>query len=128
ADPLLCISGKGSDALAPSQTVAALLRGAAFFLGLNYAPARKLLDRGVRVALETDCNPGTCPTENFPLIGAMACTQMRMLPAEALAAMTENAAAAVGSAQRLGTLEAGKQADIIICDVPHYRPIFHHFP
>src|SRR5439155_377470 len=81
-------------ALAASDTIATLLPGTAFFLGVPYAPARRLLDQGVAVALASDCNPGTCPSENLPLVGAMACTQMGMLPGEAVTALTLNAAAA----------------------------------
>jgi imidazolonepropionase len=127
ADHLLCATDTGIEKLAEAGTVATLLPGTAFFLGLSYAPARKLIDRGVPVALATDCNPGTCPTENLPLVGAMACTQMGMLPAEAIAALTLNAAAAVGRADRLGSLEVGKQADVVICDIPNYQHLFYHF-
>jgi imidazolonepropionase len=127
ADHLLCITEAGIDALAESGTVATLLPGTAFFLGVKYAPARKLIERGVTVALASDCNPGTCPTENLPLVGTMACTQMGMLPAEALTALTLNAAAAVGRADRIGSLEVGKQADFVILDVPDYRQMFYHF-
>lgn len=127
ADHLLCISDAGIDALAKAGTVATLLPGTAFFLGVPYAPARKLIERGVTVALASDCNPGTCPTENLPLVGTMACTQMRMLPAEALRAMTRNAAAALGRADRLGSLEVGKQADLVVLDVPSYQHLFYHF-
>jgi imidazolonepropionase len=127
ADHLLCITDAGIDALAASGTVATLLPGTAFFLGLPYAPARRLIERGVCVALASDCNPGTCPTENLPLVGTMACTQMKMLPAEALTAMTLHAAAALGRSDRLGSLEAGKQADLVILDVPDYRHLFYHF-
>jgi len=127
ADHLLCITDAGIDALAASQTVATLLPGTAFFLGLPCAPARRLIERGLAVALASDCNPGTCPTENLPLIGAMACTQMRMRPAEVVNALTLNAAAALGRSGRLGSLEAGKQADLIVCAVPDYRQLFYHF-
>jgi imidazolonepropionase len=127
ADHLLCITDAGVEALAGAGTVATLLPGTAFFLGVAYAPARRLIERGLAVALASDCNPGTCPTENLPLVGAMACTQMRMLPAEAVTALTLNAAAAVGRADRLGSLEPGKQADLVICDVPDYRHLFYHF-
>ncbi len=127
ADHLLCITGAGIDALAGSGTVATLLPGTAFFLGLPYAPARKLIERGLAVALASDCNPGTCPSENLLLVGAMACTQMKMRPAEVLTALTLNAAAALGRADRLGTLEVGKQADVVICDVPNYTHLFYHF-
>jgi imidazolonepropionase len=127
ADHLLCITDAGIDALADSDTVATLLPGTAFFLGLPYAPARRLIQRGLAVALASDCNPGTCPTENLPLVGTMACTQMRMLPAEVVTALTANAAAALGLADRLGSLEPGKQADLIVCNAPDYRHLFYHF-
>jgi imidazolonepropionase len=127
ADHLLCITDAGIDALANSATVATLLPGTAFFLGLPYAPARRLIELGVAVALASDCNPGTCPTENLPLVGAMACAQMKMLPAEALTALTLNAAAALRRSDRIGSLAPGKQADLIICAVPDYRQLFYHF-
>ena len=127
ADHLLGISDTGIEALAQSETVATLLPGTAFFLGLNYAPARKMIEAGLPIALASDCNPGTCPTENLPLIGSLACTQMRMLPAEVVSALTLNAAAAVGRSDRLGSIEVGKQADLIICDVPDFRQLFYHF-
>jgi imidazolonepropionase len=127
ADHLLCISDKGIDALAASGTVATLLPGTAFFLGVDYAPARRLVERGVAVALASDCNPGTCMTENLPLLGSMACTQMGMRPGEVVRALTLNAAAALGRRDRLGSLTPGKQGDVIVCNVPDYREIFYHF-
>ncbi len=127
ADHLLCVGEAGIEALAASGTVATLLPGTAFFLGLDFAPARSLIDRGVAVALATDCNPGTCPSENLPLAGTMACTRMGMLPAEALTALTLNGAAAVGRGDRLGSLAVGKQADLVLCSVADYRDIFCHF-
>jgi imidazolonepropionase len=127
ADHLLCISDAGIEALAASATVATLLPGTAFFLGVAPAPARRLIERGVAVALASDCNPGTCPTENLPLVGTIACTQMKMLPAEVVTALTLNAAAAVGRSKRLGSLEVGKQADLAIWDMPDYRQLFYHF-
>jgi imidazolonepropionase len=127
ADHLLCVDDRGIDALASSGTVATLLPGTAFFLGLGYAPARKLIERGVRVALASDCNPGTCPTENLPLVGAMACTQMKMMPAEVVTALTRHAAAAVGRSDAIGSLVVGKQADLVVLDIPDYRHLFYHF-
>jgi imidazolonepropionase len=127
ADHLLSVTEAGIDALAESGTIATLLPGTAFFLGVAYAPARRLIDRGVPVALASDCNPGTCPTENLPLVGTMACTQMKMLPAEVVTALTFNAAAAVERSGRIGSLEVGKQADLVICGVPDYRQLFYHF-
>jgi imidazolonepropionase len=127
ADHLLCITDAGIDALAEAGTVATLLPGTAFFLGKPVAPARRLIERGVKVALASDCNPGTCPSENLPLVGTMACTMMKMLPAEVVTALTLNAAAALGRADRVGSLEVGKQADLVIWDVPDYRQLFYHF-
>jgi len=127
ADHLLCITDAGIAALARSDTVPTLLPGTAFFLGLNYAPARRLIEAGLPVALASDCNPGTCPSENLTLIGTLACTQMKMLPAEVVTALTLNAAAALDRSQRLGSIEVGKQADLIVCDVPDYRQLFYHF-
>lgn len=127
ADHLLQITNAGIDALKQGGTIAALLPGTTFFLGVPYAPARKLIDAGLPVALATDCNPGSCMTENLPLIGAIACTQMKMLPAEAITAMTLNAAAALDRSNWLGSIEVGKQADLIICDVPDHRQLFYHF-
>jgi imidazolonepropionase len=127
ADHLLRVTDAGIDALAASGTVATLLPGTAFFLGVPYAPARRLIERGLAVALASDCNPGTCPTENLPLVGTMACTQMRMLPGEVLTALTLNAAAALCRSDRLGALAPGRQADLVICDVPDYRQVFYHF-
>ena len=127
ADHLLCISDKGIDALAASYTVATLLPGTAFFLGAAYAPARRLIERDVAVALASDCNPGTCMTENLPLIGSMACTQMGMRPGEVVTALTLHAAAALARRDRLGSLTPGKQGDVIVCNVPDYRDIFYHF-
>src|SRR5207249_10595249 len=112
ADHLLCVTEAGVEALACSGTVATLLPGTAFFLGVDYAPARRLIERGVTVALASDCNPGTCPTENLPLVGTMACTQMGMLPAEALTALTLNAAKAGRRGDRIGSLAVGKRADL----------------
>jgi imidazolonepropionase len=127
ADHLLKITDSGIAALRESGTVATLLPGTAFFLGLPYAPARRLIDAGVPIALATDANPGSCMTENLWLIGTIACTQMKMLPAEVVTALTLNAAAALGRSDRLGSLEVGKQADLIICDGPDYRQLFYHF-
>jgi imidazolonepropionase len=127
ADHLLCVSDAGIDALAHSDTVATLLPGTAFFLGVDYAPARRLIERGAAVALASDCNPGTCPTENLPLVGAMACARMGLLPAEALNALTLNGAAALGRGSRLGSLAVGKQADLVVLSVPDYRHLFYHF-
>ncbi|HLW66758.1 MAG TPA: imidazolonepropionase [Gemmataceae bacterium] len=127
ADHLLHVTDAGIEALNEAGTVATLLPGTAFSLGLHYAPARKLIDRGLPVALATDCNPGSCMSENLPLMGTIACTQMKMLPAEVIAATTLNAAAALGRSERIGSIEPGKQADLVIFDAPSYSYLPYHF-
>lgn len=128
ADHLLNIDDNDIEALKQAGTVATLLPGTAFNLGLmRYAPARKLIAAGIPVALATDFNPGTCFTLNMQLILAIACTQMRMTPAEAITAATVNSAYSLGLADRLGTLEAEKQADIVLMDASDYRELPYFF-
>jgi imidazolonepropionase len=128
ADHLQWISDPDIEALKNAGTVATLLPGTAFNLGMmQYAPARKLIAAGVPVALATDFNPRSCFTMNMQLILAFACTQMRMTPAEAITAATINSAYSLGLADRLGTLEEGKQADIVLMDVPDYRELPYFF-
>jgi imidazolonepropionase len=127
ADHLLHVTAAGAAAMRAAGTVATLLPGTAFFLGLDYARARWLIDQGLAVALASDCNPGSCMTENLPLIGTMACTQMKMDPAEVVTALTLNAAAALARSDRIGSLEVGKQADFVILDLPNYRLFPYHF-
>jgi len=128
ADHLLWIDDSDIEALKEAGTVATLLPGTAFNLGLmQYPPARKLIAAGVPVALATDFNPGTCFTLNMQLILAFACTQMRMTPAEAITAATVNSAYSLGLSERLGTLEEGKQADIVLMDVSDYRELPYFF-
>ncbi len=115
-------------ALAESRTAATLLPGCDFHLGLKqYAPARKLIEAGAIVALATDYNPGTSPTVSMPMILSLACTQLRMTPAEAIAAATINGAYALRRDKRIGSLEAGKQADLAVFEVEDYREIPYYF-
>ncbi|HYW67808.1 MAG TPA: imidazolonepropionase [Candidatus Dormibacteraeota bacterium] len=115
-------------ALANSRTVATLLPGCDFHLGLKqYAPARKLIEAGAIVALATDYNPGTSPTMSMPMILSLACTQLRMTPAEAIAAATINGAYALRRERRIGSLEPGKQADLAVFEVEDYREIPYYF-
>jgi imidazolonepropionase len=97
--------------------VAVLLPGASFFLGEGgYAPARRLLDAGARVALSTDFNPGSSPTQNLWLMATMGCSQLRMTSEEVIRAITIEAAAALALEDEIGSLEVGKKADILILD------------
>ncbi|MGH9514391.1 MAG: imidazolonepropionase [Terriglobales bacterium] len=109
--------------LARSGTVATLVPGANYFLGLKYPPARKLIDAGVAIALATDFNPGSSPIASMPFILSLACTQMKMSPAETISAATINAAYALQLEQTKGSIEPGKDADIAIFNVHDYREI-----
>jgi len=114
--------------LAGSDTVATLVPGANYFLGLvAYPPARKLIDAGVPVALATDYNPGSSPTSSMPFVLSLACTHMKMLPAEAIAAATINGAWSLRIADRKGSIEPGKDADLAVFDVKDYREIAYWF-
>jgi imidazolonepropionase len=114
--------------LAKHDTVATLVPGANYFLGLKeYPNARRLIDAGVPVALASDYNPGTSPTMSMPTAMSLACTHMRMLPAEAVAASTINGAWALRVAERKGSIEAGKDADLAIFAVEDYREIPYWF-
>ncbi|HEV1993153.1 MAG TPA: imidazolonepropionase, partial [Candidatus Acidoferrum sp.] len=115
-------------ALGKSETVATLLPGCDFHLGLKqYAPARALIEAGAIVSLATDYNPGTSPTLSMPMILSLACTQLRMTPAEAIAAATINAAYALRREKSIGSLEVGKQADLAVFEVADYREIPYYF-
>jgi imidazolonepropionase len=127
-DHLEQVNASDIQALAKSRTVATLLPGCDYHLGWKqYAPARKLIDAGAIVALATDYNPGTSPTVSMPMVLSIACTQLRMTPAEAIAAATINAAYALRRDHKLGSLEAGKQADLAVFEVEDYREIPYYF-
>ncbi len=128
ADHLLQVSDAGIIAMKKARVVPVLLPGTAFFLGKSqYAPARKMIDSGLNVALATDFNPGSSYTQNMNLILSIACTQMRMLPSEAVWSATYNGACAIAREQICGSLEPGKNADIALFDVPNYRYIPYHY-
>jgi imidazolonepropionase len=128
ADHLACTTDREIELLAHSGTIGVLLPGTPFGLAEDhYSPARKMIDAGVAVALATDLNPGTCYCESMPFIMALACRQMGMTPAEAIAASTINAAFAIGLGHEVGSLELGKKADLLILDVPDYRHLAYRF-
>jgi len=116
ADHLLHVSEAGVKALKEAGAVAVLLPGTAFVLSEPYPPARKLIRAGVPVALGTDFNPGSCPIASMPLVMSLAVLKLGLSPEEALCAATLNAAAAVGLAEEVGSLEPGKLADLVIWD------------
>lgn len=126
ADHLLHASDEGIKALANSDTVATLLPTTAFCLKEPFAPARKMIDAGCAVALATDFNPGSGLTNSVPLMIALGVIYMGMTAEEAITALTLNGAAAVGRADTIGSIEEGKQADIVILQYPSYKFLPYH--
>lgn len=126
AEHLLHASEQGIQRMADAGVIAVLLPATAFCLKEPYARARQMIDQGVPVALATDFNPGSCFSESIPLVIAIAALYMKMTPAEIVTALTINAAAAVGRADRIGCLEAGKQADFIVLEHPSYLYLPYH--
>jgi imidazolonepropionase len=123
-DHLDHVSDSDISLLAQSDTVATLVPAANHFLGLGkYPPARTLIDSGVAIALATDYNPGSSPTTSMPFVMSLACTQMKMCPAEAIAAATINGAWALRLQESKGTIETGKDVDLAIFNVKDYREI-----
>jgi imidazolonepropionase len=124
ADHLLNITDEDISRLAASKTVAVLLPGTSFFLNLrDHAPARKMIDAGVIVALGTDFNPGSCHISSLPFIWGLACLHLKMSVEEALSALTINSAHAVGRGDTIGQLTPGKAADIVVYDVEKLEEI-----
>jgi len=127
ADHLLRSSEAGLRAMAQKHIVGVLLPGTPFCLMMERsAPARKIIDYGVPVALATDLNPN-CWTENMQMIIQLSCLKMQMTPAEAITAATFNAACAIGIQHNVGSLETGKQADVLILDCPNHQFLPYHF-
>jgi imidazolonepropionase len=129
ADHLAAASEEGVAALARAAeagtpAVATLLPATSWFLGKgHFAPARRFIDAGIPVALATDLNPGTSPTLSLPLVMSIACVEMGLTPAEALAAVTINAAHSLGLGAQIGSIEPGKQADLVVWNVPTLEQI-----
>jgi len=126
-DHLEHISDEAISGLRNSKTVAVMLPGVSFFLRNPYAPARKLIDAGIPVAIASDFNPGSCMSFSMPLMMTIACIQMSMTPEEAITAATLNGAAAMGISDQVGSIEIGKRADIILYEIPNYRYLAYHF-
>jgi imidazolonepropionase len=128
ADHLVTTSAEEINALAKSETVAVALPATPFGLAEgHYTPARAILEAGGLLAIATDLNPGTAWCESMQFAIALACRYLRLTPAEAIAAATINAAAAIDRAERLGSIEPGKQADLLILNVPDYRHLGYRF-
>ncbi len=121
ADHLLRARVEDVARMKEAGVTATLLPGTAFFLGLPYAPARRFLETGVRVALASDFNPGSSMGLNLQLVMTMAVSQMKMSPEEALLGVTLHGAHAMGLEREVGSLAPGKQCDVLLCDVPNWR-------
>jgi imidazolonepropionase len=127
ADHLLFIEAEEIAALAKSGTVAVVLPGTAWWMRSRRAPARALIEAGVPVAVASDSNPGTCFTESLPAVAAHACLDSHLTVEETLTGMTLNAAASLGLAGEVGSLEVGKSADLVILDAPDDRHLIYHW-
>jgi imidazolonepropionase len=125
-DHLEATGDDGLRALAASDVVAVLLPVSALFLGRPMPPARALVDAGAAVALATDFNPGSAFCESLPLVCSLAATQLKLSPAEALAACTVNAAHVLGRADRKGRIAPGYDADLLLLDAPDWRYLAYH--
>jgi imidazolonepropionase len=128
ADHLMAVSEAGIEALAGSGVTAILLPGTSFFLmKKNYAPARRLVESGVPVALATDCNPGSSHTESMPMVFLLAVLQLGLTIEESLTAATLNAACSLGLGGEIGSVEAGKRADLVLLDAPNVLHLAYHY-
>lgn len=126
ADHLLQASDEGIRAMAKTGVVATLLPLTAFSLREEYAHGRKMIDEGCMVALATDLNPGSSFTASVPLLFALACIYMKFSPEEAVTAFTINSAAAINRADRIGSIDVGKQGDLVLLQFPSYKFLPYH--
>ena len=127
AEHLICASDAGVSEMAKKNVIAVLLPATSFYLDKPYARARHMVEAGVAVAVATDFNPGSSPSLNIQLAMNLACLKYKLTPAEALTAVTLNGAAAISRADKCGSVEAGKQADLVIWDAPDLDYIFYRY-
>lgn len=128
ADHLMAVSPAGIEALAGSGVTAVLLPGTSFFLMKHrYAPARTLIEAGVPVALATDCNPGSSHTESMPMVVVLAVLELGLTIEEAFTAATLNSACSLGLGAEIGTIEAGKRADLVLLAAPNLLHLVYHY-
>lgn len=127
AEHLMAVSDKGIDELKRNGVVANILPATSFNLGKNYAPVRKMIDKDVTVAISSDYNPGSCPTENMQLVMQICSSQLKMTPLEIFKGVTINGAKALGKESEVGSLEVGKKADFVVYDTNNLNYIFYNF-
>jgi imidazolonepropionase len=128
ADHLMVITEKGMEALLDNGVVPIVLPATTFFLGhKQYSPSREMINRGLPLALASDFNPGSSMTHSLPMAMTIACIYMKLLPEEALSACTVNAAYSLSLHDRIGTIEEGKAADLVIWDTVNFRQVVYHF-
>lgn len=127
AEHLIVCPDEGIESMAKGKTIACLLPATSFYLGAAFAPAKKMIEAGVPVAVASDFNPGSTPNLSLQLAMNIACYRYRMTPEEVLTAATLNAAAAIGQAERIGSVEVGKQADLLIWDADNLNFIFYRY-
>ena len=127
AEHLIVCPDEGIESMAKGGTIACLLPATSFYLGATFAPARKMVEAGVPVAVASDFNPGSTPNLSLQLAMNIACYRYRLTPEEVLTAATLNAAAAIGKAAQIGTVEVGKQADLLIWDADNLNFIFYRY-
>lgn len=128
AEHLVAASEEGMKAMAENNVIAILLPTTSFYLMLGkFADARRMIELGVPVAVATDCNPGTSPTESLQIVMTYACFGLRMMPEEIINAVTMNAACSIGREKEIGSIEEGKKADLVIFDAKNLNYLIYHF-
>lgn len=127
AEHLIVINEEGMQSLAKGGTVAMLLPATSFYLGATFAPARRMVELGIPVAMASDFNPGSCPSLNLQFVMNLGYLKYRLTPEEILTAVTINPACAIGRGHLVGTLEEGKQADLVIWDAPNVEMLCYRF-
>ncbi len=127
AEHLIVCPPEGIEALAKGGVIACLLPATSFNLGATFAPARDMVKAGVPVAMATDFNPGSCPCLNMQFVINLGCLKYRLTPEEVLTAVTLNGAAAIDMAEKVGSIEPGKQADLVLWDAPDLDYICYRF-
>ena len=127
AEHLIAITESGMDAMAEGGVTAMCLPATSFYLGKTYAPARTMVEKGIPVAMASDFNPGSCPSLNLQFVINLGCLKYKLTPEEVLTAVTINPACAIGLGDKVGTVEVGKQADLVIWNAPDFEMVCYRF-